>query len=177
MKTYSAKPADVERGWHVIDAADQTLGRLATHVAELLRGKHKPVFTPHLDTGDFVIIVNAAKVRVTGRKPAQKMYYRHSGYPSGLKTISLEKLMASHPERVLEHAVWGMLPKGPLGRALYRKLKVYAGPNHPHQSQLGGQERRRAAQERAAAEASQPATAPTIEASPETEQQLPSEEA
>lgn len=138
MKTYSVKAGEITRQWHVIDATDQPLGRLAVRVAQLLRGKHKPIFSPHLDTGDYVIIVNAAKVRVSGHKPEQKTYYHHSGYPGGLRQVNFEKLLARWPTRVIEHAVKGMLPHGPLGRAMRRKLKVYAGPSHPHQAQVTG---------------------------------------
>lgn len=136
MKTYSTKASDIKRDWHVIDASGRTLGRLATEVACLLRGKHKPMYAPHVDTGDYVIVVNAGKVRVTGNKSSQKIYWRHSGYPGGLKAITFEKLMDTHPGRVIEYAVRGMLPKNPLGRAMLRKLKVYEGPRHPHQAQL-----------------------------------------
>jgi len=136
MKTYSTKASDIEREWHVIDASGKILGRLASEVARLLRGKHKPIYVPHLDTGDYVIVINADKVRVTGNKAKQKLYYRHSGYPGGLKSTSLAEMMESHPTRVIEHAVKGMLPKNPLGRAMFKKLKVYAGPNHPHQAQV-----------------------------------------
>lgn len=136
MKTYSTKASDIERKWHVIDASGKTLGRLASEVAQLLRGKHKPIYVPHLDTGDYVIVINADKVRVTGNKAKQKLYYRHSGYPGGLKSTSLAEMMERQPTRAIEHAVRGMLPKGPLGRAMFKKLKVYAGPNHPHQAQV-----------------------------------------
>jgi large subunit ribosomal protein L13 len=136
MKTYSAKAKDIERRWHVIDASGQTLGKLATQVANLLMGKHKPTYTPHLDTGDFVIVLNATKVKVTGKKPKQKTYYRHSGYPGGIKAETYEELMAAHPTRVIEHAVKGMLPHNRLGRAMYKKLKVYTGDSHPHQAQV-----------------------------------------
>jgi large subunit ribosomal protein L13 len=136
MKTYSTKASDIEREWHVIDASGKTLGRLASEVARLLRGKHKPIFAPHLDTGDYVIVINADKVRVTGNKAKQKLYYRHSGYPGGLKSSSLAEMMENQPTRAIEHAVRGMLPKNPLGRAMFKKLKVYAGPNHPHQAQV-----------------------------------------
>lgn len=136
MKTYSTKASDIEREWHVIDASGKTLGRLASEVARLLRGKHKPIYVPHLDTGDYVIVINADKVRVTGNKAKQKLYYRHSGYPGGLKSTSLAEVMESQPTRAIEHAVRGMLPKNPLGRAMFKKLKVYAGPNHPHQAQV-----------------------------------------
>ena len=135
MKTYSVKPADIERQWHVIDASDKTLGRLATQVAGLLMGKHKPIFSPNLDTGDFVIVINADKVRVTGRKEKQKLYYRHSGYPGGLKSITLEKMMQTNPTRIIEHAVKGMLPHTRLGASMRKKLKVYAGDTHPYLAQ------------------------------------------
>jgi large subunit ribosomal protein L13 len=135
MKTFSAKAEEVKRDWFLVDASDKTLGRLCTEVARRLRGKHKPVFTPHVDTGDYIVVVNAAKLRVTGRKAERKTYYRHSGYPGGLKEMSFGKLHAAHPERVLEKAVKGMLPKGPLGYAMLRKLKVYAGGTHPHTAQ------------------------------------------
>ena len=135
MRTFSAKPYEVEREWVVVDAKDQILGRLATRVATILRGKHKPIYTPHVDCGDYVIVVNAEKVRVTGRKLDQKMYYRHSGYPGGLRQIDLRRQLQLHPERVVEAAVRGMLPKNRLGRKLFKKLKVYAGPTHPHQAQ------------------------------------------
>ncbi len=135
MKTFSAKKEEVERKWYVIDAEDKVLGRLASQVASILRGKHKPIFTPHVDTGDHVVIINAEKVRLTGRKWSQKKYYRHSGYPGGLKEIVAEKLLKEKPERIIEYAVWGMLPHNRLGRKMMRKLKVYAGPQHPHQAQ------------------------------------------
>jgi large subunit ribosomal protein L13 len=135
MKTYSAKPETVERSWYVVDAEGKALGRLATEIARRLRGKHKPVYTPHVDTGDYIVVVNAEKVRVTGNKETDKMYYRHSGYPGGIKSISLDKLRASHPERIIETAVRGMLPKGPLGRDMFRKLRVYAGTEHNHAAQ------------------------------------------
>ena len=135
MKTYAVRQADIERGWWVVDATDQTLGRLATRIATLLEGKHKPVYTPHLDTGDHVVVINAAKVKVTGNKLAQKAYYRHSGYPGGLKEESLAALMARKPEIVVERAVKGMLPQNRLGRAMFKKLRVYRGPEHPHQAQ------------------------------------------
>lgn len=135
MKTVSTKPADVTRDWYVIDAEGQTLGRMATEIARRLRGKHKPEFTPHVDTGDYIVVVNAEKVRVTGNKAKDKMYYRHTGYPGGLRSMSFEKLVDHAPERPIEFAVKGMLPKGPLGRAMYSKLKVYAGTEHPHQAQ------------------------------------------
>lgn len=135
MKTYYAKPQEVEREWVVIDATDQVLGRLAAKAAQILKGKHKPQYTPHVDTGDFVIIVNADKIRVTGVKATAKRYYRHSGFPGGLKSETFTEAMAKHPERVIEHAVKGMLPKNTLGRAMGMKLKVYAGPEHPHMAQ------------------------------------------
>ncbi len=135
MKTYYAKPGEVEREWLLIDAEDQILGRVASKAAQILRGKHKPTYTPHVDTGDFVVIVNADKIRVTGKKLTDKEYYRHSGYPGGLKCETFEEAMAKHPERVIEHAVKGMLPKNTLGRAMAKKLKVYAGAEHPHMAQ------------------------------------------
>ena len=136
MKTYATKASDIKREWHVIDASGEILGRLATQVAGLLMGKHKPLFCRNLDIGDFVVVINADKVRVTGNKPKQKMYYRHSGYPGGLKSISLEKMMQTHPTRVIEHAVKGMLPKNRLNASMMKRLKVYAGDAHPHQGQL-----------------------------------------
>lgn len=135
MKTFSAKPETVKRDWYVIDATGQTLGRLATEVARRLRGKHKPEYTPHVDTGDYIVIINAEKVAVTGKKASDKIYYSHTGYPGGIKAISFEKLIARAPERVIEGAVKGMLPNNPLGRDMYRKLKVYAGTEHPHTAQ------------------------------------------
>jgi len=135
MKTFSAKPHEIRRDWFVVDATDKVLGRLATEVARRLRGKHKAIFTPHVDTGDYIVVVNADKLRVTGAKAEQKIYYRHSQYAGGLKAITFSKLQARFPERVLEKAVKGMLPKGPLGSAIFRKLKVYAGPSHPHGAQ------------------------------------------
>jgi large subunit ribosomal protein L13 len=135
MKTFSAKPAEVRRDWYVVDAADKTLGRLATEVASRLRGKHKPEYTPHVDTGDYIIVVNAEKVRVTGNKMSAKIYHRHTGYIGNLKSESLEKLLQRAPERVIERAVKGMLPKNPLGRKMFKKLKVYAGPQHSHEAQ------------------------------------------
>jgi large subunit ribosomal protein L13 len=135
MKTFSAKPAEVKRDWYVIDADGKTLGRLSTEIARRLRGKHKPEYTPHVDTGDYIIVVNAAKVRVTGSKERDKIYYKHTGYIGNMKSISLGKLREQHPERILEIAVKGMLPKNPLGQAMFRKLKVYAGPTHQHQAQ------------------------------------------
>lgn len=135
MKTQSTRPADVRRDWLVVDATDKTLGRLATEIAVRLRGKHKPEFTPHVDTGDYIVVVNAEKVRVTGRKTTDKMYWRHTGYPGGIKGVAFRDMIDTHPERVIESAVRGMLPKGPLGRDVFRKLKVYAGPEHPHVAQ------------------------------------------
>ena len=135
MKTFSAKPAEVKRDWFVVDADGKTLGRLATEVARRLRGKHKAEYTPHVDTGDYIIVVNAEKVRVTGNKLKDKVYYRHTGYVGHMKSITLEKLLQSKPERAIETAVKGMLPKNPLGRAMFRKLKVYAGPEHQHTAQ------------------------------------------
>ncbi len=135
MKTYALKASEIERSWWVVDATDQTLGRLATRIATLLEGKHKPVYTPHLDTGDHVVVINAAKIKVTGNKLLQKSYYRHSGYPGGLKEESLQALMARKPEIVIERAVKGMLPQNRLGRAMFKKLRVYRGAEHPHQAQ------------------------------------------
>lgn len=135
MKTFSAKPREVRRDWFLVDATDKVLGRLAAEIAYRLRGKHKPEFTPHVDTGDYIVVVNAAKLRVTGNKSLDKKYYRHSGYPGGLKETSFEKLHARFPNRALEKAVKGMLPKGPLGYAMGRKLKVYPGATHPHAAQ------------------------------------------
>jgi large subunit ribosomal protein L13 len=134
-RTYVTKLDDINHDWFVIDAAGQSLGRLASKVAAMLRGKHKPIFTPGLDTGDYVIVVNAEKITVTGNKLTEKFYYRYSGYPGGMTAISLRDQLAKHPDRVIEHAVWGMLPHNRLGRAMLKKLKVYAGPNHPHQAQ------------------------------------------
>ncbi|EKE85360.1 50S ribosomal protein L13 [Idiomarina xiamenensis] len=135
MKTFVAKPESVKRDWYVIDAEGKTLGRLATEVARRLRGKHKPEYTPHVDTGDYIVIVNAEKVAVTGRKTQDKMYYSHTGFPGGIKEINFEKLIAKKPEMVIQKAVKGMLPRGPLGRAMFRKLKVYAGAEHNHVAQ------------------------------------------
>ncbi len=135
MKTFSAKPETVKRDWYVIDAENKVLGRLSTEIARRLRGKHKPEYTPHVDTGDYIVVINAEKVAVTGNKEKGKNYYRHTGYPGGLKTITLEKQRAEHPERIIEAAVKGMLPKNSLGRAMFRKLKVYAGTEHQHTAQ------------------------------------------
>lgn len=136
MKTFVTKPAEVERSWYVIDAEGQTLGRLATQIATILRGKHKPIYSPSVDCGDYVVVVNAEKIHVTGRRLDQKMYYRHSGYPGGLTEISLRRQLEIYPTRVIESAVRGMLPKNKLGRKMFKKLKAYAGPEHPHQAQL-----------------------------------------
>ena len=135
MKTYVAKPSTIKRDWLVVDAAGMTLGRLATEIALRLRGKHKPEYTPFMDTGDYIIVINASKVKVTGNKATDKMYYHHTGFPGGIKSESFEKLIARKPEQVIETAVRGMLPKGPLGRAMFRKLKVYAGETHEHAAQ------------------------------------------
>ena len=135
MKTNYAKPNELAREWLLIDAQDQVLGRVASKAAHILRGKHKPTYTPHVDTGDFVVIINADKIRVTGKKLTDKEYYRHSGYPGGLKCETFEEAMEKHPERVIEHAIKGMLPKNTLGRAMAKKLKVYAGAEHPHMAQ------------------------------------------
>ena len=134
-RTYVTKPEDIQRDWYVVDASGQTLGRLASEVAQIVRGKHKPIYSPSIDAGDYVIVVNAEKVRVTGRKLDQKMYYRHSGYPGGLKQKSLRRMLEERPTQVIEHAVRGMLPKNRLGRKMIRKLKVYAGSSHPHEAQ------------------------------------------
>ncbi|MEL6178659.1 MAG: 50S ribosomal protein L13 [Myxococcota bacterium] len=135
MKTFSAKQNEVERAWHVIDLEGKTVGRVATTIASVLRGKHKPIYTPHVDTGDFVVVINAEKVVFTGNKLSQKSYYRHSGYPGGIRQITAEKQLQRKPEAVITAAVRGMLPKGPLGRQMIKKLKVYAGPEHPHSAQ------------------------------------------
>jgi large subunit ribosomal protein L13 len=135
VKTYAVKANEIERHWWVVDASDQTLGRLATRIATLLEGKHKPIYSPHLDTGDHVVVINAAKVKVTGNKLTQKQYYRHSNFPGGFKEESLQALMARKPEIVIERAVKGMLPQNRLGRAMVKKLKVYPGADHPHQAQ------------------------------------------
>lgn len=135
MKTYSAKAEEVARDWFVVDASEKTLGRLASEIAHRLRGKHKAEYTPHVDTGDYIVVVNAEKVRVTGAKSTDKMYHHHTGYPGGLKSISFEKQIIKAPERVIQSAVKGMLPRNPLGRAMFRKLKVYAGSEHPHTAQ------------------------------------------
>jgi large subunit ribosomal protein L13 len=134
-KTFSAKPAEVVHEWFVIDATDKVLGRVASEVARRLRGKHKAIYTPHVDTGDFIIVVNADKIKVTGNKALDKIYYRHTGYPGGIRSINFRDMQAKHPGRALEKAVKGMLPKGPLGYAMIKKLKIYAGPEHPHGAQ------------------------------------------
>jgi len=135
MKTQSTRPQDVTHNWHIIDANDKVLGRMATEIAHRLRGKHKAEYTPHVDTGDYIVVINAEKVRVTGKKATDKIYYRHSEYPGGIKGTSFERMIETHPTRVIELAVKGMLPRNPLGRAMFRKLKVYAGNEHPHAAQ------------------------------------------
>jgi large subunit ribosomal protein L13 len=135
MNTFSAKPAEVRRDWFVVDATGKTMGRLSTEIAHRLRGKHKPEYTPHVDTGDYIVVINAEKVRVTGNKIKDKIYYHHTGYIGNLKSASLEKMLDEHPERVLEKAVKGMLPKGPLGRQMFKKLRVFKGPEHDHAAQ------------------------------------------
>ncbi len=135
MKTFMASPDTIDRKWYVVDAAGMNLGRLSSEIAKVLRGKNKPIFTPHMDCGDYVVVVNAEKIVVTGKKLDQKIYYRHSEYVGGMKETTLKDMLAKHPERVIEHAVKGMLPKGPLGRAMYKKLFVYAGPEHKHAAQ------------------------------------------
>ena len=135
MKSYMAKPEEMERKWYVIDAEGKVLGRLATEVASILRGKHKPIYTPHVDTGDFVIVINADKVKLTGKKLEQKKYYYHSGYPGGLKSVSYNRMMEENPEKAIELAVKGMMPKNKLGRQMFKKLKVYSGPEHKHEAQ------------------------------------------
>ncbi len=135
MKTFTAKPDSVKRDWFVVDATDKTLGRLSTEIARRLRGKHKPEYTPHVDTGDYIVVINAEKVKVTGNKEQDKMYHHHTGFVGSLKSVNLSKLRATHPERIIEHAVKGMLPKNSLGRTMFKKLKVYAGPEHQHAAQ------------------------------------------
>jgi len=135
MKTYSATAETAHHNWFIVDAADKTLGRIATVIASRLRGKHKPEFTPNVDTGDYIVVINAEKVHVTGNKTKDKIYHRHTGYPGGLKSITFEKLILKAPERTIQNAVKGMLPRGPLGRAMFKKLKVYAGQEHPHSAQ------------------------------------------
>lgn len=141
MKTYRVKASDIERRWWLIDASGKILGRIATEIARLLLGKNKPIYSPHLDVGDFVVIINAAKVRVTGKKAEEKIYYRHTGYPGGLKSITFARMLETHPTRLIEHAVKGMLPHNRQGRAMMRRLKVYAGDTHPHQAQTEAQGR------------------------------------
>ncbi len=135
MKTFSAKAEEVQRDWFVVDAAEKTLGRLASEIAHRLRGKHKAEYTPHVDTGDYIVVINAEKIKVSGAKATDKIYHRHTGYPGGLKSLSFEKLIEKAPERVIQNAVKGMLPRNPLGRAMFKKLKVYAGTEHPHTAQ------------------------------------------
>jgi large subunit ribosomal protein L13 len=135
MKSYVAKPLEIERKWYVVDATDKTLGRLSTEIAARLRGKHKPIYTPHVDCGDFIIVINAEKVKLTGNKESQKVYRHHTGFMGGLREVSYKEMLAKHPERIVEKAVKGMLPKNSLGRQMYTKLKVYAGPEHNHQAQ------------------------------------------
>ncbi|HDR04696.1 MAG TPA: 50S ribosomal protein L13 [Candidatus Marinimicrobia bacterium] len=136
LKTYSAKPEDIKRDWYVVDATDMALGRLASQVAQILRGKHKPIYTPHIDTGDFVIVINAEKIRLSGKKTDTKQYFHHTGFPGGTRFHGYKDTLAKHPERIVEHAVKGMLPHNKLGRVLFKKLKVYAGTDHPHQAQV-----------------------------------------
>jgi large subunit ribosomal protein L13 len=138
MKTYAPKASEIERKWHLVDASGQTLGRMSSQVARLLIGKHKAMFANNMDTGDFVVVINAEKIRVTGKKLTDKSYFRYSGYPGGIRSVTLGEMLQKHPERVIEHAVKGMLPNSRLGRAMYKKLKVYAGDKHPHQAQLAG---------------------------------------
>lgn len=135
MSTFSIKQADIKRDWYIVDASEQVLGRLASEIAFRLRGKHKPEYTPHMDTGDYVVVINAEKIKVTGNKQEDKTYYSHSGFPGGIKSINFNKLLAKKPQSIIEKAVKGMLPKGPLGRQMFRKLKVYAGAEHPHTAQ------------------------------------------
>lgn len=149
MKTYSLKAKEVEQTWHVVDADGQPLGRLATRVAHLLRGKYRPTYTPHLDNGDFVVVVNASKVQLTGNKAGQKTYYRHTGYPGGLKETMLDKMLDKHPDRVVQKAVKGMLPHNRLSRKLLGHLKIYGGPEHPHDSQINAGKKQAAAKESA----------------------------
>ncbi len=135
MKTFSAKPAEVKRDWYIIDATGKTLGRMASEIALRLRGKHKPEYTPHVDTGDYIVVVNADKVHVTGKKFTDKVYYKHTGFPGGIRSMTFEKMQERNPEKIISIAVKGMLPKNPLGRAMFRKLKIYAGPEHRHHAQ------------------------------------------
>lgn len=141
MNTHAVKASEIERRWVVIDATGETLGRLASRIAQVLKGKHKPIYSPHLDTGDYVIVINADKIKVTGKKLDEKMYYRHSGYPGGMKAQTLRDVLSKHPTRVVQHAVKGMLPHNALGKAMLHKLKVYAGPTHPHEAQIKGQDK------------------------------------
>ena len=136
MKTYTARPSEVQRRWLLVDAEGRTLGRLATQIATVLKGKHKPIFTPHIDTGDHVVVVNAEKVKLTGKKPEEKQYFRHTMYPGGIRWTNIQTVLEKHPERVIERAVQGMMPKTKLGRAMIKKLKVYAGATHPHEAQV-----------------------------------------
>ncbi|MBI4317107.1 MAG: 50S ribosomal protein L13 [Chloroflexi bacterium] len=138
MKTHAVKASEIQHRWVVVDAANETLGRLASRIAQLLKGKHKPIYSPHLDVGDFVVVINAERIRISGKKAEQKMYYRHSGYPGGLKSVSYRDLMQKRPTKIIEHAVRGMLPHSALGKAMLGKLKVYAGPTHPHEAQING---------------------------------------
>jgi large subunit ribosomal protein L13 len=154
FRTFSATPRDIQRDWHVIDATGQTLGRLATQIATLLRGKHKPIYTPHLDTGDYVIVINAGKFRVSGNRLTEKIYYRHSQYPGGLKAVPMQRMLETNPTRIIEHAVRGMLPDTKLGRAQFKKLKVYAGPTHPHERHLAGLKKQKENKQAAASEPS-----------------------
>ncbi|MFT5426120.1 MAG: large subunit ribosomal protein L13 [Gammaproteobacteria bacterium] len=135
MKTYTAKPSDIKQDWYIVDASGKTLGRLATEIARRLRGKHKPEYTPHMDTGDYIVVINAKEVKVTGNKTTDKIYHHHTGFPGGLKSITFDKLLNKKPEMIIEKAVKGMLPRGPLGRDMYRKLKVYPGADHKHSAQ------------------------------------------
>ena len=146
MKTYSPKAKDIKREWRVIDATNKTLGRMVTQVASLLMGKHKPIYAPHIDTGDYVVVINAAKVKITGKKAEKKLYYRHSGYPGGLKSQNFEELLSKDPVSVIELAVKGMLPHNSLGRAMFKKLKVYPGNEHPHQAQISTRRHERSAE-------------------------------
>lgn len=171
QRTYSPKASEITRSWRVVDAQGKSLGRLASEVAGFLRGKHRPIFAEHMDVGDFVVVINAAQVRVTGNKLRDKMYYRHSNYPGGLKAVALGDVLAKHPDRVVKHAVKGMLPHNVLGRGQLRKLKIYAGPGHPHQAQLRATERaaQRAAQPRPTPVAAAPPAVPvTLAATPDT---------
>ncbi len=143
-KAYSAKPSEINPSWHVVDAAGRPLGRVASEVARILMGKHKPIYTPHLITGDYVVVINATQIGVTGRKPEGKQYFRYSGYPGGLKVMTLNEMLARHPDRVIKHAVWGMLPKNSLAKHILQRLKVYPGADHPHQAQIAESQKRQA---------------------------------